>query len=117
MGHAGDKLRAIIAGRLQRRGAQLSSWERLLHAAPTPAGSLSSPTLLQTQQEGSAVTHPTLGCCQNWEPRGFCVTLATVPCLPLLSPRQGQVIFLPRWQRAGEGSAVYLAMKMQSRYT
>lgn len=36
------------------------------------------------------------------------MTLATVPCLPLLSLKLRQVISLPRWQRAGEACAASL---------
>lgn len=49
-----------------------------------------------------------LAYCQSWEPHGFCVTLAIVPCLPLLSVKQRQVISSPGWQRAREAGAVCL---------
>lgn len=42
--------------------------------------------LLQAQPVGSAVIHPTVGCCQSWKPHGFCVTLTTVHCASHSSP-------------------------------
>lgn len=64
--------------------------------------------LLQAQPPGSGES-PMLAHCQSWEPRGFSVTLATIPCLPFLSVKQRQVLSrvaerrgsgccLPTWQ-------------------